>query len=285
MRGWHGRTKNSEMKKVILITGISSGFGKQTAKHLAEKGHIVYGTVRKVTEPVSMVHYLKLDFMDNASIQNAVSTVMEKEGRIDVLINNAGMHTGGPIETSPMENIKLQLDTNFLGMVNLTREVLPIMRKQGGGTIINFSSIGGLMGLPFQAFYSAGKFAIEGFSEALRMEVKQFKINIILINPGDFHTNNSANRRNFMAPTGPDDPYHEQYERSMAIIEKDESNGWEPEVLAKKVVKIIECKNPNQRYIIASFEQKLAVVLKYILPAKWFKKILEDHYKITKQKT
>ena len=174
------------------------------------------------------------------------------------------------------------MDTNFLGMVNLTREVLPIMRKQGGGTIINFSSIGGLMGLPFQAFYSAGKFAIEGFSEALRMEIKQFKIKVILINPGDFHTNNSANRRNFLAPTDINDPYHEQYEKTLKIIEKDEANGWEPVVLAKKIVKIVECKNPRPRYIIASFEQKLAVVLKYVLPGKLFRMILEDHYKITK---
>jgi short-subunit dehydrogenase len=154
------------------------------------------------------------------------------------------------------------------------------MRKQGGGTIINFSSIGGLMGLPFQPYYSAAKFAIEGFSEALRMEVRRFNIKIILINPGDFHTNNSANRRNFLAPTDASDPYHEQYLKTLAIIEKDESNGWEPQVLAKKIVKIVHCKNPRQRYIIASFEQKLAVVLKYILPGKLFRMILEDHYKI-----
>ena len=270
------------MKKVILITGISSGFGKQTAELLAEKGHTVYGTVRKEAGTDSAVKYLTMDLTDIDSIKRVVSDVLEKEGRIDVLINNAGMHTGGPIETSPIENIKLQMDTNFLGMVNLTREVLPVMRKQGGGTIINFSSIGGLMGLPFQAFYSAGKFAIEGFSEALRMEVKQFNIKIVLINPGDFHTNNSANRRNFLAPTDINDPYHEQFEKTLAIIEKDEANGWEPVVLARKIVKIVECKNPRQRYIIASFEQKLAVALKYILPGKLFRMILEDHYKIKK---
>jgi NADP-dependent 3-hydroxy acid dehydrogenase YdfG len=268
------------MKKVILITGISSGFGKQTARLLSEKGHKVYGTVRKETEQENEVTYLKMDLMNYESIKLAVSAILEKEGRIDMLINNAGMHTGGPIETSPLENIKLQMDTNFLGMVNLTREVLPEMRKQGGGTIINFSSIGGLMGLPFQAFYSAGKFAIEGFSEALRMEVRQFNIKIIVINPGDFHTNNSANRRNFLAPTDAGDPYHEQYLKTMAIIEKDEANGWEPKALAKKLVRIVECKNPRHRYIIASFEQKLAVVLKYILPVKFFGMILEDHYKI-----
>lgn len=268
------------MKKVILITGISSGFGKQTAELLAEKGHSVYGTVRKDTEINPSVHGLKLDLMNEDSIKLAVQTVLTREGRIDVLINNAGMHTGGPIETSPLENIKLQMDTNFLGMVKLTREVLPVMRKQGGGTIINFSSIGGLMGLPFQAFYSASKFAIEGFSEALRMETKQFNIKVILINPGDFHTNNSANRRGFLAPTGIDDPYNKQFITTLDIIEKDEANGWNPVVLAGKIAKIVECKNPRHRYIIASVEQKLAVVLKYILPGKIFRSILEGHYKI-----
>ena len=268
------------MKKVILITGISSGFGKQTAELLADEGHVVYGTVRRDVEISPAINGLKLDLTNTDSIRKAVQTILQKEGRIDVLINNAGMHTGGPIETSPFENIKLQMDTNFLGMVNLTREVLPAMRKQGGGTIINFSSIGGLMGLPFQAFYSASKFAIEGFSEALRMEVKQFNIKIVLINPGDFHTSNSANRRNFLAPTDINDPYHEQFIKTLAVIEKDEANGWEPRVLATKLVRIVVLKNPRQRYIIASFEQKLAVVLKYVLPGKLFRMILQDHYKI-----
>jgi NAD(P)-dependent dehydrogenase (short-subunit alcohol dehydrogenase family) len=274
------QTKLLRMKKVILITGVSSGFGKQTAILLAEKGHIVYGTVRKETEPDNLIHYLKLDLMDNVSIINAAATVLEKEGRIDVLINNAGMHAGGPIETSPIENIKLQMDTNFLGMVHIIREVLPIMRQQGGGTIINFSSVMGLIGLPFQAFYAAGKFAIEGFSEALRMEVKKFNIKVVVINPGDFHTNNTANRRNFLAPSSAEDPYHDQFEKTLSVIEKDESNGWEPVVLARKIVKIVECKNPRQRYIIASPELKLAVVLKHILPGKWFRLILEVNYKI-----
>jgi NAD(P)-dependent dehydrogenase (short-subunit alcohol dehydrogenase family) len=271
------------MSNVILITGISSGFGKHTAELLAAKGHIVYGTVRRDEEVSSSVNSLNLDLTNTDSIRQAVQTLIQKESRIDILINNAGMHTGGPIETSPLETIKLQMDTNFMGMVHLTREIIPVMRKQGGGIIINFSSIGGLMGLPFQAFYSAGKFAIEGFSEALRMEVSQFKIRVIMINPGDFHTNNSANRRNFLTQTVINDPYHEQFEKTLAVIEKDEANGWKPVVLARKIVKIVECKNPHQRYIIASLEQKLAVVLKKILPGKWFRKILEDHYKITRK--
>ncbi len=268
------------MKKIILITGVSSGFGRVTSRLLADEGHKVYGTVRKSEEPDSKVFLIRMDLTDIGSIKNTVKTIIDKEGRIDVLINNAGMHTGGPVETSSPENIRLQIDTNFIGTVHLTREVLPYMRQQGGGKIINFSSIGGLMGLPFQALYSAAKYAIEGFSEALRMEVKQFNIKVILINPGDFHTNNTLNRRNFLAATGPEDPYHKQFEKTLKVIEKDELNGRDPELLARKIIRIVEQKNPKQHYIIGSFDQKMAVVIKRLVPGKLFSGILESHYKI-----
>jgi len=130
------------MGKVILITGVSSGFGMHTATLLAKQGHIVYGTVRKEIEPLPSVHLLLLDLLNSDSISMAVQTIILKEGRIDVLINNAGMHTGGSIETLPFEYVQKQMDTNFFGLVKLTREVLPIMRKQSSGTIINFGSIG-----------------------------------------------------------------------------------------------------------------------------------------------
>ncbi|MCX6334087.1 MAG: SDR family oxidoreductase [Bacteroidia bacterium] len=268
------------MKKVILITGISSGFGKESAGFLAEAGHTVYGTVRRDYETNKSVNVLRMDLTDTSSISKAVETVILKEGRIDVLINNAGMHSAGPVETLPEEFIKLQADTNFLGMVHLARAVLPHMRKQGGGMIINFSSIGGLMGLPFCAFYSAFKFAIEGFSEALRMEVAQFNIKVILINPGDFNTNNTMARRKFMALTGPDDPYNKQYLGAIAIMEKNELSGKKPVFLARKIVSIVESKNPRQRYIISAFYEKIAVGLKYILPGRFFRWILEKNYKM-----
>jgi len=268
------------MKRVILITGISSGFGRETARLLAEAGHTVYGTVRKESDSLSNVHTIKMDLTDTLSIRNAVIAVVQKEGRIDVLINNAGAHTAGPVETTPSHNIDLQMNTNFTGMVHLTKNVLPYMRKQGGGTIINFSSIGGLMGLPFQAFYSSSKFAVEGFSEALRMEVKQFNIKVVLINPGDFRTGNTAARKNFLAPTGPDDPYSVQFSKTLTVIENHEEKGWEPSILARKLVKIVSCKNPRQRYIIGSIDQRLSVLIKNILPGRVFRWILEEYYKI-----
>ena len=269
------------MSKVILITGISSGFGKQTAQLLASQGHSVYGTVRNDCETGSGINVLKMDLTDTDSVKRAVASVIEMEGKIDVLINNAGMHTGGPIETTPAEYMKLQIDTSFMGMVHLTREALPYMRKEGRGMIINISSIGGLMGLPFQGFYSAAKFAVEGFSQAMRMEASRWNIKVVVINPGDFHTSNSANRRKFLAPTGADDPYNEMFEKSLAIIEHDEANGWDPAKLASKISKIVTLGNPRHRYVIGSFDQKLAVVLSRILPSGLFMSILGGHYGIS----
>ncbi len=137
------------------------------------------------------------------------------------------------------------------------------------------------MGLPFQSYYSAAKFAVEGFSEALRMEVSTYGIKVILVNPGDFHTNNSSNRRKFLADESDCGNYQSQFLKSLAAIEKDESNGWNPAVLAQKILRITESKNPKTRYIVASSEQKLAVLLKKLLPSKWFDSILMSHYKIS----
>ncbi len=265
------------MKKVILITGVSSGFGKCAAERLVEKGHIVYGTVRKPCPMDERVRLLIMDLMDPRSIKEAVETVIAQEGHIDVLVNNAGMHLGGPIEEAPVELFTRQMETNFNGLVHMLQAALPHMRQQGGGTIINFSSLGGLMGLPFQPFYSASKFAIEGLSESLRMEVKAFNIKVIVINPGDFHTSNTANRTNIFKEGGPYDP---QFKISQASYERDETNGWDPDILARKLVKVIESKHPCNRYIVASFVQKLGLFLKRILPIGVFSNILGSFYGI-----
>ena len=166
---------------IILITGISSGFGLAMARQLAAEGHTVYGTVRRDVEQLPGVHYLRADVRDTASVKAAVDAVLSAEGRIDVLVNNAGMGIGGPVEFAPEDDVKLQMDTNFMGQVRFAQAVLPAMRRQGGGKILCFSSIGGVMGLPFQGFYSASKFAIEGFCEALQIEVRRHGIQVILI--------------------------------------------------------------------------------------------------------
>jgi short-subunit dehydrogenase len=269
------------MGKVILVTGISTGFGKHISTLLAGKEYIVYGTVRDDQVTDGRVNCIRMDLTDLETIRNGVNTIISQEGKIDVLINNGAMHSGGPLETVPLSNIRLQMETNFMGLANLTREVLPHMREKESGTIINISSIGGLMGLPFQAFYSAAKFAVEGFSEALRMEVKQFNIKVIVINPGDFHTNNTLNRRKFLPSPEDTDQYRDQFLKTLRVIEKDENNGWHPDILANKILKILKTKNPRQRYIVGSLDQKLAVYLKSFLPEKIFRKILEDHYKIS----
>jgi NAD(P)-dependent dehydrogenase (short-subunit alcohol dehydrogenase family) len=267
------------MSKVVFITGISTGFGKHTASFLAHKGYKVYGTCRKACEYDPLINVLYLDVTDSDAVEKCINQLLDKEGRIDVLINNAGMHTGGAIEVAPYEDIRLQIETNLMGNINTIKSVLPAMRKQGHGTIVNIGSIGGLMGLPFQGFYSAGKFAIEGISEVLRMELRQFNIKVIVINPGDFHTNNTLNRRNFLA-TDRQKAYEEQFHKTLSIIEKDENGGWNPEIMARKIYKILEKKKPANRYVIASFEQKLAVMLKRILPGSWFDAILRGHYGI-----
>lgn len=263
---------------VILITGISSGFGKAMAERLSGEGHRVYGTHRRDCERIAGVHYIKAEVTDEASVQAAVQEVLDAEGRIDVFINNAGMGIGGPLEFCSLEDASRQMDVNWMGMVRFLHQVLPVMRKQGGGKIICFSSIGGLMGLPFQGLYSASKFAIEGYCEALRLETKDFGIKVVVIEPGDFATGFTAMRKSV-----DDAAVHAAYPKyagSLASIEKDETTGLKPAYLAGKISKIIKKNNPAHHYVIASPLQKLAVFAKWLLPGKCFAAILSLYYKV-----
>lgn len=265
------------MSKTILITGASSGFGKSTAEMLAKKGHIVYGTSRKpcTHEKIKM---LVMDVRDRQSVKLAVDKIIEEQGHIDVLINNAGMGIGGALEMATPEEIDVQMNTNFGGCVNVCQAVLPHMRKQRSGRIINFSSIGGVMGLPYQGFYSASKFAIEGFSEALSAEVKGFGIEVCMVEPGDFATGFTASRKNSEATLN-DPDYGPIFKRSLSIIEDEENGGLKPQVLAKKIVKIVECRKPRLRYVVANLEQWFSVVLKKFICGNWFVDILCGYYK------
>lgn len=265
------------MGKIILITGASSGFGKATAELLCGKGHTVYGTSRKPCRH-ERIKMLAMDVRDRASVKSGVEQIMAEQGRIDVLINNAGMGIGGSLELATPEEIAVQMDTNFGGCVNLCQAVLPHMRKQRCGQIINLSSIGGVMGLPYQGYYSASKFAIEGFSEALSAEVKGFGIRVSMVEPGDFATNFTASRRNSQATMDNPD-YGPIFRRSLELIEKEENGGLKPEVLANKIVKIVESKRPKLRYVVANLEQRLSVLLKHLLSGNQFVEVLRSYYK------
>ena len=263
---------------VVFITGISSGFGLETARLLSQEGHTVYGTVRRDMEPLPKVHYLQVDVRDKQAVSETVRQVVEKEGRIDVLINNAGMGIGGPLEFATEEEVRLQMDTNFLGLVHCVDAVLPYMRQQKSGKIIALSSIGGLMGLPFQGFYSASKFAIEGYCEALRLETQSFGVQVVVLRPGDFATGFTGSRKK-VADEAAIEAYP-IYKTAIEKVEHDENGGLKPVVLARKISQIIRKKNPRNGYVVASFEQKLSVLLKRILPSKWFAKILGSYYKM-----
>ena len=261
---------------VIFITGITSGFGHAMAQQLCADGHKVYGTYRKDSNQIPGVTYLKADVQDETSLRNAVNSVMKKESRIDTVVSNAGMGVGGPLEFTSTEDAQRQMDVNFMGMVRLLNQVVPIMRKQHHGHIICISSIGGLMGLPYQGMYSASKFAIEGYCEALRLEVRQFGIHVTVINPGDFFTGFTAARSKNLPPEAA--TTYPGYSESMKGIESDERSGLQPDYLARRISRIVRKRRPANRYIIATTVQKASVLLKAILPAKWYDRILASYY-------
>ena len=263
---------------VILITGITSGFGRAMAERLNANGHKVYGTHRKDCVKIPGVYYIKADVRDEESVDNAVNTVLSKEGRIDVFINNAGMGVGGPLEFTTIDDARTQMDVNFMGMVRFLNRIVPVMRRQRQGKIICVSSIGGLMGLPYQGMYSASKFAIEGYCEALRLEVRQFGISVTVINPGDFFTGFTAARTKNLPPETT--AAYPGYSDSMKSIESDERSGLQPDYLARRICRIVCKRHPRNRYIIATFIQKTSVVLKAFLPAKWCDRILASYYKL-----
>lgn len=262
---------------VILITGISSGFGLETARLLSSEGHTVYGTVRREVEHLPGVHYLFADVTDNDAVTAAVQQVIDNEGFIDMLVCNAGMGVGGPVEFTPQKSIDLQMNTNFGGVVNFTRAVLPFMRERRRGRIVFISSIGGLMGLPYQGFYSASKFAVEGFAEALRLEVNDFGISVTTVNPGDFSTGFTSRRVKASDPEA--EKAYPRYAKALNNIEKDERGGLKPAAVARMILRICKASRPRCRYIVADPVQRLSVSLKHILPDRIFAGILGWYYR------
>lgn len=270
-------------KSVILITGATSGFGQTIAEFLAGKDYTVYGTGRNVQnisyEEKKNITFLQMDITDIESIRKGIQTLMDREGKIDILINNAGVGVAGVLELLTAEEINFQINTNLIGTMHVCSQVLPYMRKQRSGRIINISSIAGVMGIPYQGLYSVSKFGIEAYSESLSLEVHPFNIKVVLVEPGDFHTGFTSNRKISELSLSNLD-YKDSFTQTMSIIEKEELSGLKPIVLAKKIDRIINKKRPKFRYSVANPEQKLSLFAKKILPARWFQAILRMYYKI-----
>lgn len=268
------------MSKVVLITGGSSGLGKEIGNFLSQKNYTVYGTSRNPSRYQDQTSFplVQLDVNDPNSIQTAVSEVLETAGKIDVLINNAGVGITGPMEETPAEEIQNAFNTNYFGPVAMIKAVLPGMRKQQDGTIINVTSIAGYMGLPYRGYYSAAKGALEITTEAFRMELRQFGIRMTNIAPGDFATNIAAGR--YHAPLKEDSPYFKPYGETLKTMNEHVDAGMDPAVMAKKVYEVLQKDHPKVRYRVGSFLQKFSIVLKRILPGKTYERMLMNHYKL-----
>lgn len=266
--------------KVVLITGGSSGIGKSIGTYLKSKGHIVYGTTRSKAKYPDFDSFvlLELDVRNAETIAAAVAELIALEGRVDVLVNNAGVGITGPIEETPHEEIANAFAINFHGPIAVAKSVLPQMRKQRSGLIINITSIAGFMGLPYRGIYSATKSALEIVTEAMRMEVKDFGVKITNLAPGDFATNIAAGR--FHVTANKESPYYEKYNSTLENINESVAHGENPVQVALAVEKIISSKSPKVSYKVGAISQRFSILLKKMLPQKVFEKLLLKHYKL-----
>ena len=274
---------NQPSPRVVLITGASSGIGKTCAEYLLSRGYRVYGTSRRApplpAEPAVGLRMVAMDVTSEDSVRQTVDLVLAREGRIDVVVNNAGWGIAGSVEDTSIAEAQEQLDTNFFGVLRVCRAVLPTLRHQGAGYLINISSMGGLVSIPFQGLYSASKFAVEGMTESLRMELKPFGVQVALIEPGDFRTGFTAERR--MAVAAAQGPYAAALQAAVAVMEKDEQGGATPEAIAWRLERIINTRQPKLRHLVGPLAQRFAVgLLKKLLPQRWFERMIASYYGI-----
>jgi len=269
--------------KTAWVTGASSGLGLHTAAALRDDGWRVIAGARSFEDgKTDGIHRLKLDVTDEESVRR----FCEKAAGIampDALVQCAGMLVLGSCEETTVEEFRRVMDTNYLGMVRMNRAVLPLMRARGGGKIVLFSSINGLMGIPFQSAYTASKHAIEGYAECLALEVKPFGIQVMLVEPGD-HRSGSDKYRPHAAAMGDASPYADAYGSATARIHHDETNGSDPDVLGRKIARTLDRKRIPFRKRVASADQHLAVYIHRLMPAKLNAWILTKYYIRRKKK-
>lgn len=261
------------MNKVVIITGGSSGIGLCTAAALRDRGCKVYELSRRDSEVTGITH-IKCDVTDEAQIAAAVGQVMAESGRIDILINNAGFGISGAVEFTDTAEAQRLFDVNFFGMVRMNHAVLPLMRQQGGGRIVNLSSVAAPVPIPFQTYYSAGKAAVNSYTMALSNEVKPFGITVCAVMPGDIKTGFTAARQKSIVG---DDIYGGRITRSVAGMEKDEQTGMDP-AKAGAFIASVALKNSRKPLYTIGFGYKCAVFLTKILPARWLNALIGQLY-------
>lgn len=268
------------MVKVVIITGASAGMGATTAEYLSDRGYRVFGASRRAEtgRPINGYTELKMDVTDEVSVQQAVDYVLSKEGRIDALVNNAGVGLIGSIEDTSDAEAKAIFETNVFGLMNVSRAVLPLMRKAGTGHIINFSSIAGLMGLPHRGIYSASKAAVIAITEAMSSEVLTFGVYVSAILPGDFKTSINDNRR--VVEKAQHSDYRESTDRLNQLVHEEVAHSSDPILIAQKVDQILRSSKPKLIYMVGKPLQKLSTKLHFLLPGRLFEKIIMRHYKM-----
>ncbi len=276
--------------RVVLVTGASSGIGRACAEYLGRRGFRVYGTSRRAAAlPPSGAQaaqalapcftMLRMDVTDTQSIDDGVGWILNREGRLDILVNNAGMGIAGPVETTSLDEARKQFEVNFFGVFRLCRAVLPTLRRQGGGYILNIGSIGGAIAIPYQAFYSASKFALEGLSEALRLEVGPLGIRVVVVEPGDHKTRFTENRQP-IARANEESIYSRPFRSALARMMEDEQAGPDPDKVARLVHRIVETRSPRLRYTVGKAEQRGAVWIKRLLPYSVLERGMRRYYRL-----
>ena len=277
------------MKKVILITGASSGIGKDTALSLIKEGHIVYGAARRLEMMQDIIqaggHAIKMDILKDRNIDDVVNQIINEQNRIDILINNAGYGLWGAVETISIDEAKRQFDVNIFGLAYLTKKIIPFMREQKSGKIINMSSMGGKVYTPFGAWYHATKYALEGWSDCLRIELKSFGIDVILIEPGVIKTEfqdvmmDSTVERSIGTP----------YEKKLKALEKATQEmyargiGSPASTITKLIIKAINSHNPKRRYVGGLFAKPMLFIKKWFGDKMYEKAIMSQIKKAKKE--
>jgi short-subunit dehydrogenase len=270
------------MAKTVLVTGASSGIGKATAIYLAQNGYKVYGAARRIEKMEELKEFaispIYLDLNNEESFVACIEQILKETGNIDILINNAGSGYYGALEDMPISDAKYQMEVNVFAVARLIQLVLPTMRKNKYGKIVNISSIGGKVTLPMGVWYHASKFAIEGLSDALRKEVKSFGIDVIVIEPGGTKSEMTGLGTEYLKSISGNTAYKHLANGVIKLYAKTEKNASDPIVIAQLIKNGIEAKNPKTRYV-GALGAKMMLFLKKSLSDKMFDKMVMNQMK------